>query len=88
MARLLGESGEYRILFFAREEPKRCANVLTASIQPAQCRELKNWLTKGQMSPATSYYSATKEQLKQALEELKPKILMQLEAMHTTEGSR
>lgn len=88
MARLLGESGNYRILFFAREEPKRCANVLSASIQPAQCTELKDWITKGQMSPVTSYYAATKEQLKQALETLKPKILMKLEAMHTIEGKR
>ncbi len=86
-ARLLGESGTYRILFFAREDPKRCANVATVSIQPSQCKELKDWITQGQMSPATSYYSTAKEQLKQALETIKPKILMTLEAMHTSQGN-
>ena len=82
LTRLLGEKGEYRIVFFAKENPQKCANVLTSRIEPAQCKLFKDWITMGQMAPKTNAFGTAKAQLKQALEGLKPKILMQLESMY------
>jgi serine/threonine-protein kinase len=82
MTRLLSESGQYRLLFFAKEEPQRCANVMTSTIALAQCERLKQWLTMGQMTPGLNQFNTTKTQLKLALEDLKPKILMKLESLY------
>ncbi|GAB4143701.1 MAG: serine/threonine-protein kinase [Cyanobacteria bacterium J069] len=86
MARLLSESGQYRLLFFAKEEPQRCAHVMTSTIALAQCERLKQWLTMGQMTPGLNQFNATKTQLKLALEDLKPKILMKLESLYDDGG--
>lgn len=82
LTRLLGEAGQYRILFFTKEEPQRCANIQVAPIAPAQCQRMKEWITMGQMSPTTSQFQVSKNQLKDALEEQKPRILMQLESLY------
>lgn len=82
LTRLLGETGSYQILFFAKENPKQCSHVLRSTIAPAQCKLLKNWMSMGQMAPKTNAFAMTKGQLKQALEELKPKILMKLESLY------
>lgn len=82
MARLLGEAGNYRILFFAKESPQNCANVLSSTIDSVQCQLLKNWVTMAQMAPQTHTFPTAKLQLKQALEDLKPKILMKLESLY------
>jgi len=84
MIRLLADSGKYQILFFSKEEPQKCANVLMATIAPAQCKLMKNWATMAQMAPASNTFAITKNQLKQALEDLKPKILMTLESLYDT----
>lgn len=86
MTRLLGQSGQYRILFFAKEDPKRCANVLTATIAPMQQKLLQDWATLGQMAPGTAQYSVGKNQLRDALEKLKPQILLKLESLYTDSG--
>jgi len=85
MARLLGQSGQYRILSFAKEDPKRCANVMTSTIAPAQCKMLQDWATVGQMSPPTLQFQLSKSLLKEELEKLKPKILMKLESLYFSE---
>lgn len=82
MTRLLSKSKQYRILFFALEEPQRCAHVLTSSIASAQGTLLQEWASMGQVSPATSLAGISKEHLKGALEDLKPKILMKLESLY------
>ena len=86
MTRLLGQSGQYRILFFAKEDPKRCANVLTATIAPMQQKLLQDWAMMGQMAPGTAQYSVGKTQLRDALEKLKPQILLKLESLYTDSG--
>ncbi|HEY9622196.1 MAG TPA: serine/threonine-protein kinase [Crinalium sp.] len=86
MARLLGEAGEYRLLFFAQEAPLRCANEMTSKIAPAQCKMLLEWATTAQMSPPTKQFALSKKQLQGELERLKPRIMMQLESIYSDSG--
>lgn len=83
IVRLLGESGSYRLLFFALSEPEHCANVMTSTIAPAQRTLLKEWANKSQTVVSSGQAQLSKRILKQELEKLKPKILMKLEAIHT-----
>lgn len=83
MVRRLGESGSYRLLFFALSEPEHCANVMTSTIAPAQRTLLKEWANKSQTVVSSGQPQLSKRILKQELEKLKPKILMKLEAIHT-----
>ena len=83
VARLLGEAGCYRILFFALSEPQNCANVMTATIAPSQCKMLIDWANTSQTIVSTSQPQASKKILKKEFEKLKPRILMKLEAVHT-----
>ncbi|HAG84949.1 MAG TPA: serine/threonine protein kinase [Cyanobacteria bacterium UBA12227] len=78
--RLLGESGCYRILFFALSEPERCVNVTTSTINPAQRRLLMEWANSSQTVPMAQP-QLSKRLLKQELERLKPNILRRLEAI-------
>jgi serine/threonine-protein kinase len=83
MVRRLGETGSYRILFFALSEPEHCANVMTSTIAPAQRKLLQEWANKSQTVVSSGQPQLSKRILKQELEKLKPKILMKLEAIHT-----
>jgi serine/threonine-protein kinase len=82
MTRLLGQSGGYRILYFATEESQHCANVQPVSIAPAQCKLLLQWSTLAQTSPSTANFTQSKNQLKMELENIKPRILMKLESLY------
>jgi eukaryotic-like serine/threonine-protein kinase len=86
MARLLGQSGEYRLLFFPKEEPQRCAHVMTSTIASAQCKLLLDWVTMGQMAAPTLQFQLSKKLLKDELERNKPKILLKLESLYTDEA--
>lgn len=86
LVRLLSETGKYRILFFAKEHPQKCANILTSTIAPAQCKMFRSWVTMAQSGPNPHAYGTTKNQLKQALEGLKPKILLKLESMYGSDS--
>ena len=87
MARLLGQTGQYRILFFAQENPRHCFTVQTSSIAPAQCKLLQEWATIGQISSVNSNPSVSKDYLRGALEDVKPKILIKLEALYNSDDS-
>jgi eukaryotic-like serine/threonine-protein kinase len=88
MTRLLGESGEYRVLFFAQEEPKRCANVVNSTIAAPQCKLLLDWATMGQLTRGSiSQAHISKSVLKAELEKIKPKILMKLESLYFEEDT-
>jgi eukaryotic-like serine/threonine-protein kinase len=82
IASLLGKTGQYRIMFFAQENPHGCANVQTVSIAAAQCRLLQDWAMVGQMSKASPSPTISKDYLRSALDEIKPKILMKLESIY------
>ncbi|HEY9633695.1 MAG TPA: serine/threonine-protein kinase [Coleofasciculaceae cyanobacterium] len=83
MVRLLGETGSYRILFFALSEPELCANVMTSTIAPVQRQRLAQWANTSQTLVSVGQPQLSKKILKQEFEKLKPKILMKLEAIHT-----
>jgi serine/threonine protein kinase len=83
MARLLGETGCYRILFFALSDPEQCANVMTSTIAPAQRKMLIEWANHSQTLTSPSQPQLTKKILKQEFEKLKPKIEMKFSAIHT-----
>lgn len=85
MTRLLAESGQYQILFFAKEEPQRCAHVLTANINSAQRRELKQWVIMSGVAPDTKQVALSKTQLKNELERLKPQIVMKLDSLYAND---
>lgn len=72
-AALLGETGNYSLLFFALEKPAACQQVLTATVAPNQCKLLKEWaITSNSMEGGKP--QVTKRLLKQEFEKLKPKI--------------
>jgi len=84
MAKLLGQAGQYRILFFAQDNPKHCYAVQVSSIAAAQRKLLQDWATIGQMSLSSPNPGLSKDHLKGALEEIKPQILMKLEALYAS----
>ena len=87
IASLLGKTGQYRIMFFAQESPQSCANIQTVSVAAAQCRLLQDWANIGQMSKASPNPTVSKDYLRSALDEIKPKIVMKLESIYTDRGS-
>jgi serine/threonine-protein kinase len=80
---MLGERGNYRILFFSIEDPKHCANVMKSTIKPAQCQLLKDWTKNSEGVHGTSQPQSSKKILMAEFEKLKPKILKKLEAGNT-----
>jgi serine/threonine-protein kinase len=82
MARLLGQVGQYRILFFAQENPRHCYTVQTSSIAQHQCKLLHEWATIGQVSPLSPNPSLSKEHLRGELEKIKPQILLKLQSLY------
>jgi eukaryotic-like serine/threonine-protein kinase len=88
MTRLLIESGQYRLLFFSITEPQPCINVMTAIVPPAQRHLLKGWITRvppnfsiGE-SKTSENRRKSKTMLKNALENLKPKIQIKLDSLY------
>jgi len=80
---MLGERGNYRILFFAIEDTLPCVNVMKSTIKPAQCQLLKDWTRNSEGFHAPPQSQKSKKILMHELEKLKPKILKKLEAGNT-----
>ena len=78
--RLLAETGYYPLISFAEEHPEQPTNVRTITIRPQQCRNFLAWLEQAHQIPNTGYAHVTKEHLKRAYEQEKPKILQKLSA--------
>lgn len=84
MAWMLGDSGKYHLLFFSKEEPHRCEFTYQLNIAATQCNLLKEWVTMARTSVSVGQAHASKNMLKHELDQnLKPKILMSFESMHT-----
>ena len=83
ITRSLGTVESYRILFFALENssPQRCRQVMPIKIDPHQSSMLVDWANASQIYPSSDA-SLSKHLLKQELENLKPKIMMKLEAIY------
>lgn len=82
ITRLLGKTGQYRLLFFAHESPQQCMTVMTSTIAEAQCRMLQHWVTLSQSVHSANQSTVSKTMLKSELEKLKPKILTKLESLY------
>jgi eukaryotic-like serine/threonine-protein kinase len=80
---LLGQTGHYRLLFFAREMPTSCSHVLNSSIAPVQCQKLQEWATNSQVLVSAAEPQMSKGLLKREYEKIKPMILAKLEGVNT-----
>ena len=80
----LANNRYYRILFFTKEEPHKCLYVKKLNIAVSQLKLLQEWATNARNFPAVGNPQESKALLKRELENnLKPKILMNFEAMHS-----
>lgn len=78
MIQHLAEKGYYHLLFFALEEPTKCASVITITITPQQREQLFNWLQATYNSTSFISPNQSKTILKAQYEKIKPKILHKL----------
>ncbi len=83
IVRILGQTGYYRLLFFARETPSQCAHVLLSSIASAQRQRLQQWITLSNTLLSTADPQVSKTLLKTEYEKIKSQILTKLQAMDT-----
>lgn len=80
---LLGKTGYYRMLFFAREEPSRCAHVQLSSVAFAQRQRLQQWVIMSNTAVSTADPQVSKNSLKVEYEKIKLQILAKLQAINT-----
>nr|MBO3464184.1 serine/threonine protein kinase [Aetokthonos hydrillicola CCALA 1050] len=79
----LQQTGYYRVLFFAREDPSRCAHVAVLSIAFAQQQKLQQWIILSNAFVSHADFQTSKNILKIEYEKLKPRILAKLQAIDT-----
>ena len=77
ITKILGETGQYWILFFSLEGDNICENVITANLATHQRQILQQWLTDSQSGQGGNP-QISKGMLKQKLDQLKPQILAKL----------
>ncbi len=87
-AELLAEQGEYRVLFFALEEPRRCAHVLTTKINKAQCSLMKQWVITGRGWQGQGQPTLSKNMLRGELDRIKPQVQQNLDTLTGIDGNR
>ncbi|HEY9803113.1 MAG TPA: serine/threonine-protein kinase [Leptolyngbyaceae cyanobacterium] len=83
IVKLLVKTGDYRLLFFARESPNRCSHVLTASIAPIQRQRLQQWMAAAKTFVSYGDPQTSKNLLKGEYQKIKPQILAKLAAIDT-----
>jgi serine/threonine-protein kinase len=83
----LSESKEYFLLFFSLENPRQCHSLLSFKVGLKQRTNLKQWASVSSMLTINHNDEATlsRRKLKENLEELKPKILLELAKENTEE---
>lgn len=81
----LSDSKEYFLLFFSLESPHKCQNIIPFKILLKQRTNLKQWASVSSMLSVKHKEEAvfSRRKLKQDLETLKPKILLELEKSNT-----
>ncbi len=80
----LAEARQYRILFFTKEEPNNCRNVRQLNVAASQQQLFKEWAMTARGFRTVGIPQDSKALLKRELESnLKPKIMMNFEAMHS-----
>jgi serine/threonine-protein kinase len=75
----LAESGSYKILFFALEEPDQCQHSMISTIANSQCQIMWEWIKISDGLPDNGAAKISKKRLRDEFEKLKPRILMKLE---------
>ncbi|BCL34290.1 serine/threonine protein kinase [Nostoc sp. MS1] len=80
---LLIKTGDYRLLFFARESPNRCSHVLTATVAPIQRQRLQQWLAVARTFVSSGDPRMSKNLLKGEYQKIKPQVLAKLAAINT-----
>jgi eukaryotic-like serine/threonine-protein kinase len=80
---LLQSTGQYRLLFFAKEIPNPCTHILSSNIAKTQRERLGEWLKSRDFSTLSTDVQASKNLLKKEYEKIKPQILAKLEKMNT-----
>ncbi|MEH2458748.1 serine/threonine-protein kinase [Nostoc sp.] len=83
IARLLQDSGYYRLLLFARETPNSCTHILLSSVASAQRQRLQEWVAISNTSMSSADPQFSKSLLKSEYEKIKPQILTRLESIDT-----
>ena len=84
MLRALTEVRQYQILFFTSEDPYPCLHVQTINVAASQRKLFQEWATTARTFPSIGSPQESKSLLKRELESnLKPKIVMNFEAMHS-----
>lgn len=83
VVRGLAETGHYRILFFAQNEPQpqTCKSLMLSTIAPRQCAKLLEWANMSQTAQG-GQPEISKNALKTEFEKLKVKILGKLQAVN------
>lgn len=83
----LSDSKEYFLLFFALEKPQKCQDFLPFKIMLKQRTNLKQWASVSKMINVKHNEEAivSRKKLKQDLEELKPKIISEIEKSNSKE---
>ena len=80
----LTQTQQYQILFFTKETPHHCSRVKTLNVATTQLKLLQEWATSARHTAAIGSPSESKALLKRELDNnLKPKITMNFEAMHS-----
>lgn len=85
---LLAEQKAYRVLFFALEEPVRCAHVFTTQINPAQCSLMKQWVVTARGWQGQGQPNLSKEMLRSELERIKPQVQANLNTLTGIDGNQ
>lgn len=83
IAQLLAAYGSYRLLFFTREIPQPCIQVLVSTIPSAQRQQLQQWAMVSQSLISAADPQVSKNLLKNEYEKIKSQILMKLTAINT-----
>lgn len=87
MVKLLGQTGYYRLLFFARETPNHCSHILLSSIAPGQRQRLQQWVASSNIFGSSRDPQMSKALLKAEYEKIKPLIMAKLETLDTDSPS-
>ena len=75
IVRVLADKGYYHLLFFAMEQPSRCAHVMTLNLTPSQRQQLSDWLALNPKSYQLISSSQAKTILKTEYKKLQLEIL-------------
>ncbi len=76
----LAQTGYYRLLLFSTNEPQRCVQVMTVTLNPEQCQMLQNWVKVCQALQPTARPIDSRHLLKTEFEKLKSQLMVKLDS--------